>query len=52
MEPLCYNRLVFKSSTDYILDICEKFRSFGRYCLDFLESLDNLDDLDALEAFF
>ncbi len=46
MEPLCYNRLVFKSSADYGFDIMEKFCSLGRYCLDFLEDLDALDILE------
>ncbi len=55
MEPLCYNRLVFKSSLIVSLDICEKFCSLGRYCLDFLEDLDCLDvleNLDILEKSF
>ena len=52
MEPLCYNRLVFKSSLTVSLDIFEKFCSLGRYYLVFLESLDYLDILDALEKSF
>ena len=52
MEPLCYNRLVFKSSLTVSLDIFEKFCSLGRCYLVFLESLEYLDSLDALEAFF
>ena len=53
MEPLCYNRLVFKSCLTIVLTYSKSFkRSVEPLSLDFLESLDYLDSLDALEAFF